>query len=183
MDGFEGQNTEARAARFLGALTPKEFALNATDEVKYLERADLEEVVLEREPFFFIDKAVAVSRKEIWAVAMVTAERSAGHFPGRPSVPLIDLCKLIAQAGSILAALWAGPNEIPIAVSAGESKAHSRNLVDAPVVVLVHATLTQSRQRLHQVNGTIYANRQKIGSLTKILYTLVDRDKVLNGGS
>lgn len=183
MDGFEGQNTETRAARFLGVLAPKEFALNTKDEVRFLERTDLEEVVLEREPFFFIDKAVAVSRKEIWAVAMVTAERSAGHFPGRPSVPLIDLCKLIAQAGSILAALWAGPNEIPIAVSAGESKAHSRNLVDAPVMVLVHATLAQSRRRFHQVNGTIYANGQRIGSLAKIVYALVDRDKVLNGDS
>ena len=128
---------------------------------------------------FFIDRAVTLGCKSVLAVARMTTERSGGHFPGRPSVPLIELCKGMAQAGIILVALRAKPDEAPIAIGSGPSKALAKELITAPADVLMKVTLDTSRLKLHFVSGTAYVAGTKIGTLANIVYTMVPKTQLL----
>jgi 3-hydroxymyristoyl/3-hydroxydecanoyl-(acyl carrier protein) dehydratase len=166
-------------SEFLEARLPAELAIGDADNIQLLGYEQMEELMLERAPFFFADKAVAINNSTVWAAATMTEQRSAGHFPGRPIVPLIELCKATAQAGIILAALQGQASEAPIAISAGESKALAKDLIDAPVRILICVTLAQTRMRLHFVNGVTYIDGVRVGSLNKIVYTLMERERLL----
>lgn len=167
--------TFSQIGDFLGVKLPSEFSISENDVIRLLDKTQLEELIIERSPFFFIDKAVAVNDLKVWAVATMTEARSDGHFPGKPIVPLIELCKATAQAGIILTALQGQETQTPIAISAGPSKALAKNLIEAPVCVLVCVKLILSRMRLHFVDGVTYIQGVKVGSLNKIVYTLVER--------
>jgi 3-hydroxymyristoyl/3-hydroxydecanoyl-(acyl carrier protein) dehydratase len=164
-----------RVAEFLGVPLPEETDELGLDEIQFLDSDALETLLLERPPFFFIHRAVAISDRTVLAVVRMTAERSGGHFPGRPIVPLIELCKAMAQAGIILVALRARPGEAPIAISSGPSKALAKELIAAPVDVLIKVTLDSSRLKLHFVNGSAFVAGKKIGTLASIVYTLVPK--------
>jgi 3-hydroxymyristoyl/3-hydroxydecanoyl-(acyl carrier protein) dehydratase len=164
---------------FFGTPLPLGEELPGTDAPRFLTQPDMEQLMLERAPFFFIERAVAFGQHTVFGLARMTVERSAGHFPGRPIVPLIELCKAIAQTGIVLASLQARPHEAPIAIASGESKALAKELIAAPVDVLVKVHLQVSRLGLHIVEGCAYANGKKIGTLAKIVYTLVPREQLL----
>jgi len=168
-----------RIEQFLGAPLPSEDHQFGESEPHLLDRSALNDLLLEREPFFFIDRAVAVGDRIAFAVARMTTERSAGHFPGRPIVPLIELCKAMAQAGLILIALKGDQNEAPIAIGSGRSKAVAKGLIPAPVDILIKVTLETSRLKVHLVNGSTFVGTQKIGTLADILYTLVPKAGLL----
>ena len=138
----------------------------------------MEELMLERAPFFFIERAVAIGNHTVLGLARITIERSAGHFPTKPIVPLIELCKAMAQTGIILASLHAHPDEAPIAIGAGASKALAKELVAAPVEVLIKVTLQGARLKLYFVDGCAFVDGGKIGTLDKIIYTLLPREQL-----
>lgn len=174
--------------RFLGVTTPKGFHIPDGADVRYFDKAGLEQLMLERGPFFFIDRAVAFewkdgegkTQKEVWTVANMTRERSEGHFPGRPIIPLIELCKAMAQSGIVVASLEASADDAPIAIGSGESRATARDLIQAPAMILVRATLTkQRRMRMFWIDGTCYIDGQEIGTLVNIWYMLVERDRLM----
>lgn len=164
---------------FLEASLPADFAVADQDKVQLFGKSQMEELMLEREPFFFIEKAAAVNDNVVYGACTMTRERSAGHFPGRPIVPLIELCKATAQTGIILAALQGDEDEAPIAIKSGPSKALARNLIDAPARVLVKVELTRSHRGLHIVSGLNYVNSVPVGSLKDIWYVLMSRQKLL----
>jgi 3-hydroxymyristoyl/3-hydroxydecanoyl-(acyl carrier protein) dehydratase len=165
--------------QFLGVPLPEDVQEFGSEDVRFLDGPALEALLLERPPFFFIDRAVAFGGTSVLAVARMTTERSGGHFPGRPIVPLIELCKGMAQAGIILVALHARPEEAPIAIGSGPSKALARELIKAPADVLIKVTLDTSRLKLHFVSGSAYVGGAKIGTLTNIVYTLIPRTQLI----
>jgi 3-hydroxymyristoyl/3-hydroxydecanoyl-(acyl carrier protein) dehydratase len=182
--GIAGTEVTCRQIEdFLGVRLPADLNISTTDNVRLLHNDQIDQLTVERAPFFFIDRAIAVNNSTVWAATTMTEERSAGHFPGRPIVPLIELCKATAQAGIILTALQGQTSQAPIAISAGESKALAKELIDAPVRILICVKLTQSRMRLHFVDGVTYVEGIKVGSLNRIVYTLVERTQIIAKGN
>lgn len=168
--------------RFLATPLPPDFVFPVgthLKEVDFLGMAELQALMLERPPFYFIERAVVVNSTTVWGVADMSLERSAGHFPGRPIVPLIELCKAIAQTGIIIAALQGDTTQAPIAIRAGKSRALTRELVDAPARIAIRTELTQVRHGLMFVSGTTYLQGKPIGSLEDTTYILVDRRTLL----
>jgi 3-hydroxymyristoyl/3-hydroxydecanoyl-(acyl carrier protein) dehydratase len=163
---------------FLGVPLPSGQALFDTEAPRFLRQGDMEELILERAPFFFVERAVAIGDHTVLGLARMTVERSAGHFPKKPIVPLIELCKAMAQAGIVLVSLKAQPHEAPIAIGSGESKALAKELIVAPVDVLIKVTLQASRLKLHIVEGSAFIRGQKIGTLARIIYTLLPREQL-----
>ena len=178
-----------RIEEFLSVSLPVDFDYNPIRSIKLLDKVRMESLMLERAPFFFIEKAVALLNADsacysVIGEALISRERTAGHFPDRPIVPLIELCKSIAQTGMVLAAFYGDQTKIPIAISAGKSKATAKSLIDAPATILIRASLTRFRSPLNVVNGTTYlveADRSlaEIGRLDDVTYTLIDRDEAL----
>lgn len=173
---------------FLGVTTPIGFSIPEGADVRFFDSKGLEALMLERAPFFFIDRAIAFewkdgegkSQKVVWSVAEMTKERSAGHFPGRPIVPLIELCKAMAQTGIVVASLEASADDAPIAIGSGESRATARDLVEAPSTILIRAVLTkQRRMRMFWIDGTCFIDGLEIGTLADIWYALYDRDRLM----
>jgi hypothetical protein len=78
-----------------------------------------------------------------------------------------------------LVSLGAKPDEAPIAIGAGESKALAKELIPAPVDVLIRVTLQTSRFGLHIVDGAAFVEGQKIGTLAKIVYTVLPRQQLI----
>ncbi len=173
---LEPEETKRRAVEaFLGVTIPYGETPFGDEEPRYLSQIDMERMILERAPFFFIERAVAIGTHTVLGLARMSEQRSAGHFPGKPIVPLIELCKAMAQTGIVLVSLQAQPHEAPIAIGSGESKALAKELIVAPVDVLIKVRLQVSRLGLHIVEGAAFINGRKIGTLAKIVYTLVPR--------
>jgi len=166
------------AEAFLGVGLPGGEVLFADEAPRFLLQCDMEKLILERAPFFFVERAVAIGDHTVLGLARMTAERSAGHFPGKAIVPLIELCKAMAQAGIVLVSLHARPHEAPIAIGSGESKALAKELIVAPVDVLIKVRLQISRLGLYFVEGSAFVAGQKIGTLAKIVYTLVPKEQL-----
>ena len=163
---------------FLEALLPPEPIQGA--HLRFLDTGELERLMLERPPFFFIEKAVAVDGKTVWARARMDEARSAGHFPGRPIVPLIELCKAMAQTGIILAGLQGDESKAPIAIGSGPSEALAKDLIDAPVTVLIKVQLMRQKfGRFFSIDGTAYVDGVPVGALPEIRYVLMDREQLL----
>ncbi len=168
-----------RIEEFLGVPVPTEVQELAREDDRFLDQTALEDLMLERPPFFFIERAVTFADQTVLAVARMTVERCGGHFPNRPIVPLIELCKAMAQAGIILVSLKAAEHEAPIAIGSGNSKAIAKELIAAPADVLIKATLDTSRLKLHFVSGSAFVAGRKIGTLANIVYTLIPKTQLL----
>lgn len=183
--------SRTRIEAFLGVSLPEGFEINPTDAVELLDQSALGELMLERPPFFFIEKAAAIADgngtfKTVFGYFHMTEAHVAGHFQGCPIVPLIELCKGMAQTGIALAALQGNETVAPIAISAGASKATAKSLIDAPARILTRVELTGRRAALSFVDGVTYLvndhNTTEIGRLERIVYTLVLRTELLKGG-
>jgi 3-hydroxymyristoyl/3-hydroxydecanoyl-(acyl carrier protein) dehydratase len=164
---------------FIGTPLPVGEELPQTEAPRYLTQPDMERLMLERPPFFFVERAVAFGQDTVFGLARMSVERSAGHFPTKPIVPLIELCKAMAQVGIVLTSLHAKSDEVPIAIGAGESKALAKELVVAPVDLLLKVRLQASRLGIFIVDGSAYVDGRKIGTLAKIVYTLLPRQQLL----
>jgi len=175
IDPVQRQVVEA----FLGVPLPNGFGTAQSEQLRYMTQPDLQELMLERAPFFFIERAVAIGDHTVLGVAHITVDRSAGHFPSKPIVPLIELCKAMAQTGIVLASLHASPHEAPIAIGAGESKALAKELIVAPVSVLITASLRTVRLGVYVADGAAFIAGNRIGTLSKIMYALVSREQLL----
>lgn len=170
---------KAAIAKFLDIVLPADLSVGDDDQIKTFDRAGLETLLIERAPFYFIERAVVINGTDVLGVADMTAERCAGHFPGRPIVPLIELCKAMAQTGIILVATKGDSTEAPIAIGAGESDAVAQHLIKAPARILIKISF-KSKFKLHFGDGTAYLDGSPIGTLKKIKYVLVGRDRLLS---
>jgi hypothetical protein len=106
-DSARRQEVEA----FLGVPLPEDELLCAGEALRFLHEIDMEDLVLEPAPFFFIERAVAIGQHTVLGLAHMTAEGSAGHFPRKSIVPLIELCKAMAQTGIMLVGAQARSHE------------------------------------------------------------------------
>ncbi len=139
------------AEEFLGVAMPARFhdAVQADGrspaELELHDTVAIYSRLLERPPFFLVSKAVSMGRSDLWAVAPISLERCAGHFPQRPIVPLIRMCEAAAQAGVFLIGLNGTAEHAPIAVGSGNSKATTKHFVEPPVTLLIHARKVRER--------------------------------------
>jgi len=64
----------------------------------------IEEILLHRPPFVFIDKILELSDKHVVALKNVTMNEDffKGHFPGKPIMPGVLQIEAMAQAGGVL---------------------------------------------------------------------------------
>lgn len=175
------------AESFLGAQIPG--ALPAEGSIELLNQPEMEDLMLERRPFFIIDRAVVMRDADgkcvdVYGAVHFTEEMVAGHFPGRPIVPLIYLCKAMAQTGIILTAEHGQRSQAPIAIKEGGSEATTKSLVDAPARIITKVTRIKGRGPVHFVDGSAFlvnADRSvsEIGKLNNIVYTLIERALLL----
>lgn len=207
-----GDNVSDAVQDFLGVVLPDDFCPSPAESVRFLSTPDLETLMLERAPFYFIERAVATD-DSVWGVARFSEDHSAGHFPGKPVIPLIELCKGMAQTGISLVALLGAAEEAPIAIGSGQSRAVAKDFVKAPATILFKATLArpplgirvatvfardfsqrifgkrkfvrklQFLRRLLFVNAVAYKDGRPIGSLERIIYILVSRRQLMRGAS
>lgn len=193
------------AKLFLGVQLPRNFSIPGGARVQCFQKIsdkkeeDMRALMLERPPFFFVERAIAVEANgkiTVWGVAPMSEERSAGHFPEKPIVPLIELCKAMAQTGLIVAALK-GEGRVPIAIGSGDSRAIARELIPAPMTALIKASLVEPPaslrlkvvfagkkarrllQKIHFVDAVAYKDGEPIGTLETIRYILVPKQRIL----
>ncbi len=175
------------AETFLGAQLPG--ALPADGSIELLNQIAMEELMLERRPFFIIDRAVVMRDADgkcvdVYGSVTFTEDMVAGHFPDRPIVPLIYLCKAMAQTGIILVAQHGQRSQAPIAIKESGSEATTKNLLDAPAVIITKVTRVKGRGPIHYVDGASFVvngdrSVSEIGRLNGIVYTLIERSTLL----
>ena len=85
---------------FPGVPLPSGEDLSEAEKLRFLKQNGTEDLMRERAPFFFIERAVAIDNHTVLGLARMTVERSAGHFPAKPIVPLTELCKPMAKPAS-----------------------------------------------------------------------------------
>ncbi|GEM_PF-5096900 len=172
---------------FLGLIVPGGLEI-PSENLQFLDQDGIQELLLERPPFFMINKAVAFGSNEVLSIAHISVERCAGHFPGHPIIPLIRMCECAAQTALILGGLNAGKDQAPIAVGSGDSKAHARNLVEPPVTLVISAKKLpdvpsgerrNSGRRLY-VDTSIWVGDELVGSLVRIECVLMKKGIILN---
>lgn len=170
-----------RMEEFLGAKLPVDFTGAEAVNARLLNRENIGSLILERPPFMWIDcAAITDGGNVIWGAATMTEEMSDGHFPGRPIVPLIHLCKCIAQTGIIASALQGSLNYAPLGDESGTSKALAKDLIDAPARVLTKVWLTTPfLERICLLAGVVYYEGALVGELKGMTYKLVPRRIIL----
>lgn len=168
---------------FLNIRLPINYSLplvgNDNLEVQFLEKTDLCGIIAERPPFFIPERAVVLGKETVLAQVEITIERCRGHFPDKPIVPLIRLCESIAQTGVILAAQHSKFDTIPIAYGSGDSKALTRELIQAPSAFIIEVKLIRPpRMGVMLLKGTAYKDGEPVGSLDQIKYMAIPRSVV-----
>ena len=165
-------SVRAEVEKFLGLKVPEKLLADLNgDEVKYLASKDLEDLLLERKPFFLVDKAVGIGKNCVLGIVNIATIQCAGHFPGRPIVPLIRMCEATAQTGVILVGLNTSHDQAPIAIGAGPSKALTRTFIEPPVTLLIAVTkIAEKFGALFIVDGKIFVDEKAVAKLSKIEY-------------
>lgn len=171
--------TKAEIENFLGVPLPQKFVLPEAS-VKLLDLSDLEELLLERRPFFLIDKAVVIGKDLAFGVTTITPAQCAGHFPGHPIVPLIRMCEATAQAGVVLVAANVASDHSPIAIGSGSSEALTKSFVEPPVTLLIEVKkISEKFGALFVVEGKIYVNGNEVAQLKGIKYLAPHKSKIV----
>ena len=163
---------------FLGIPLPNKIVLPDGGFV-LLDSDRLGERVLEQKPFFLIERAVGIGTDYVLAVAAITEKHCAGHFPGRPVVPLIRMCEAAAQAGVIVVALSCGRDHVPIACGSASSKALTRKFIEPPVTLLIEARKVDERfGAFFIVDSKMYAEGIGVAQLKGIEYLIPPRSRI-----
>lgn len=141
------------------------------NEVRFLDRADIEKVLLERLPFYYIEKAVSLGKDDkrvVLTKAVITKDRCEGHFPPplRTIAPFIEFFKACAQSGILMGSLLI-PNHVPIANGEGHFKSYNKRFIFAPVDVMVESKVDSWLEYGTKMVGNtmIYAQNTAVAQL------------------
>lgn len=171
--------TKLEIENFLGVPLPPKLILPEAP-VRVLDKPDLESLLLERKPFFLVDKAVVIGKELAFAVVTINPEQCAGHFPGRPIVPLIRMCEATAQTGVILVAANVASDHAPIAIGSGSSEALTKSFVEPPVTLLIEVKkISEKFGALFVIEGKIYVKGDEVAQLKGIKYLAPHKSKVV----
>jgi 3-hydroxymyristoyl/3-hydroxydecanoyl-(acyl carrier protein) dehydratase len=176
------KDVRQQVAEFLDAPLPQDFDLG-DGEVRLLEyESDMKKIIRERRPWIIVERCVALksinnagkSLYTVWGVSTFTEEMVAGHFPGSPRVPFIDLAKMIAQVAIVAAALQANdPSKAPIGVGSSGSCADADDLIKVPTRVLAKVPLQAFKMGLCIFgNSHVYVQGEQVGTVSGVKYLL-----------
>lgn len=179
MDISENSSRESIES-FLGVTLPEGWSTTPS-VLQFLYEEEVQARILERPPFFMLDRAVQLGESALLSVVNMTVDRCAGHFPECPTLPLITLCDAMHQAATALVGTRREKDdEFPVAIEAGPSKALSKHLVRAPAKVLLMAQVVETRRLLYVVNCRSYIDGKPVGSLDGVTYMLLPRRRLVN---
>ncbi len=152
---------------FLGVLVPDEILIPDAETFFYTQE-DLYDLVMERPPFFMVNRAVAIGTDMVLSVAHISVTRCEGHFPKRPIVPLIRMCECAAQSGLVLVALNVSDDKVPMAFGSGNSIARTKDVVEPPVTILFYGKKVREKMGLFVVDSEFFVEGKNIGALQGI---------------
>ena len=165
------ENKKLEIGNFLGVTLPEQIALPHNCKIRFLERTDIENILLERSPFYFIDKAISFRNDNnnedlILSVATITEAKCEGHFPLRLIAPYIEFFKLAAQSGVLLAGLTT-PNHVPIANGDGRFSSFVKHFIYPPVKVLIESRIEKWYEYGTKLSGenTTYVDEKMVARL------------------
>jgi len=171
--------TKIAIEKFLSIPLPAEVIL-PEGEPKFFVYEDIKALILERKPFFWIDKAVSVGNDFMLTSTKVTVRQCEGHFPGYPVVPLIEIFRLAAQTGLLLTALNLSAGHEPLAGGSGKNRSKLDVFIEAPVSILVEAKKTAFKMGLYFVDTKIYAHNLAIATAENIIYTSMPKSSIVS---
>ncbi len=121
---------EKQLQDFLGVVVPAEVAGDGCEVVESLTNERVREILAEREPQLYVDKAVFVNsagKSIVLATVPVTEKMCKGHFDWFPMMPLALLAQAAGQAGALLIMIVSDNsiNKVPLAVHARDTKSIS----------------------------------------------------------
>ncbi len=159
--------------------------------LEFLDNSRVKEILPEREPQLYIDRAVFGNidhAKVVIGLTHVTSEICRGHFEWCPIVPLSILAQCAGQAGALLINLVASNTiKIPLAVHVKNVKSISdktrfprKNFVMPGNKVLFIAIYEGKKFNFYKATVEIYVEGAIIGKLEKIGYILVEREYIIN---
>lgn len=159
-------------------------SLNGFVCLKFLEKPGIKDILPEREPQLYIERAVLGNidnRKAVAALTLVTPDMCTGHFDWFPIAPLAILAQCAGQAGAILVNLVSkNKPQIPLGVHVKDTKiisdknnVHNRKVFAVPGDnVLFIAFYKGGKFNFHKVTVEIYVKGSNIGKLEEIEYVL-----------
>jgi len=174
---------------FLGTKIPD--MVRSFITVEFLENSHVKTLLPEREPQFYINRAVfgsIDSVKVIIATTHITPQMCQGHFDWAPILPLAILAQCAGQVGALLVNLVTdNKTRIPLAVHVKETKSISDKtrvprkdfVIPGDNVVFV-ATYEGGKFNFHKATVEMYIEGTIIGKLEEIGYVLVEKEYLLN---
>lgn len=147
--------------------------------LKFFAEADINDLILERRPFFWIDKAVSIGNDFMLTSTLVTRAQCEGHFPDHPVVPLIEIFRIAAQTGLLLTALNIPDSQEPIAGGSGKNRAKTNEFIEAPAIILAEAIKTHYKMGLYFIDTKIYANNFEVATAENIIYMPKPKSAIL----
>lgn len=166
------ESLSVKIENFLGLKLPQDLDLSAFgSDAKFLDRPEIEKVLLERSPFYFVEKAIVFGKdhdKVVLTKLTISKERCEGHFPSplRTIAPFIEFFKACAQSAILLGGLMV-PNHVTIANGEGRFVSFNKRFIFAPVDVFVVAKVDSWLEYGIKFLGDtkIYADSQPIAQL------------------
>ncbi len=178
---------------FLGVSVPLEITAGDVEVVESLTNERVREILAEREPQLYVDKAVFLNsdgKSMVLATVPVTEKMCKGHFDWFPMMPLALLGQATAQAGAILVSLISEVNsgKIPLVVHVhnirsigSKKKAVQKDFIVPGDEMLVVATYLGGKSGFHKVTAVDYVGDIMMGVMEEVAYILVDRSYFRNG--
>ena len=178
---------------FLGVVVPTDIIGEDCEVVESLTNERVREILAEREPQLYVDKAVFLNsdgKSMVLATVPVTEKMCKGHFDWFPMMPLALLGQATAQAGAILVSLISEINsgKIPLVVHvhnirsiSSKKKAVQKDFIVPGDNMLVVATYLGGKFGFHKVTAVDYVSDIMMGMMEEIAYVLVDRSYFRNG--
>lgn len=164
--------------RFLEVALPEDMVL-PDGELRFFVEQDINDLILERKPFFWIDKAVSIGTDFMLTSTLVTAAHCEGHYPGYPVVPLIEIGRVAAQTGFFLVTINMPADQETIAVGSDKFYPKINEFIDTPAILLAKAQKTHYTAGFYFVDIVIYVDQKTVALAKNVVYGTKPKSEIL----
>ncbi|MFH1392402.1 MAG: hypothetical protein ABIG90_01835 [bacterium] len=162
-------------------------------------RSDIEELILEREPFHRLDRAILLQSPKgdlkLVTISKITKADCSGQLviDGQSSLSLVDYSRLMALTAELLASIVTRERfddflVVPIAVKVDKVDTPNLLLFSPPVVVIAEASISaknlydprmikRGKQLFWADSASAWIDNVEVARMDKIVYALVPEDK------